>query len=113
MVGSTGWLTVVELIGVDVHGITRCSGGAIPQLFQCLPTDRQRVFLTTTLTSTRTGVNYVRTACVIAVSKSRDIFEPLIHQVRHRKARQDCPSHKGPHSTCLQMHHWLPPLSSC
>jgi hypothetical protein len=27
------------------------------------------------------GVNYVRTACVIAVSKSKDIFEPLIHQV--------------------------------
>ena len=28
------------------------------------------------------GVNYVRTACVIAVSKSKEIFEPLIHQVR-------------------------------
>lgn len=27
------------------------------------------------------GVNYVRTACVIAVSKSKEIFEPLIHQV--------------------------------
>jgi hypothetical protein len=26
------------------------------------------------------GVNYVRTACVIAVSKSKEIFEPLIHQ---------------------------------
>jgi hypothetical protein len=27
------------------------------------------------------GINFVRTACVIAVSKSKDIFEPLIHQV--------------------------------
>ena len=28
------------------------------------------------------GVNYTRTACVIAVSKARDIFEPFLHQVR-------------------------------
>ena len=27
------------------------------------------------------GVNYTRTACVIAVSKARDIFEPFLHQV--------------------------------
>jgi hypothetical protein len=26
------------------------------------------------------GVNYTRTACVIAVSKARDIFEPFLHQ---------------------------------
>lgn len=30
------------------------------------------------------GVNYTRTACVIAVSKARDIFEPFLHQVRSR-----------------------------
>ena len=30
------------------------------------------------------GVNYTRTACVIAVSKARDMFEPFLHQVgRH------------------------------
>ena len=27
------------------------------------------------------GVNYTRTACVIAVAKARDIFEPFLHQV--------------------------------
>jgi hypothetical protein len=26
------------------------------------------------------GVNYTRTACVIAVSKARDMFEPFLHQ---------------------------------
>ena len=30
------------------------------------------------------GVNYTRTACVIAVSKARDIFEPFLHQVLDR-----------------------------
>lgn len=29
------------------------------------------------------GVNYMRTACVIAVSRARDMFEPFVHQVRH------------------------------
>ena len=28
------------------------------------------------------GVNYTRTACVIAVSKARDMFEPFLHQAR-------------------------------
>ncbi|KAI8476585.1 MAG: P-loop containing nucleoside triphosphate hydrolase protein [Monoraphidium minutum] len=32
------------------------------------------------------GVNYVRTACVIAVSKARDIFEPFMHQLGYRLA---------------------------
>lgn len=27
-------------------------------------------------------VNYVRTACVIAVSKAKELLEPFIHQVR-------------------------------
>lgn len=27
------------------------------------------------------GVNYMRTACVIAVSRARDMFEPFVHQV--------------------------------
>jgi hypothetical protein len=41
----------------------------------------------------RPGVNYVRTACVIAVSKARDIFEPFMHQVcggRPRQGRRSC-----------------------
>ncbi|KIY93293.1 hypothetical protein MNEG_14669, partial [Monoraphidium neglectum] len=32
------------------------------------------------------GVNYVRTACVIAVSKARDMFEPFMHQLGYRLA---------------------------
>ena len=27
------------------------------------------------------GVNYMRTACVIAVAKAQSLFEPFIHQV--------------------------------
>ena len=27
------------------------------------------------------GVNYMRTACVIAVAKARESFEPFLHQV--------------------------------
>ena len=30
------------------------------------------------------GVNYTRTACVIAVSKARDLFEPFLHQLGYR-----------------------------
>jgi len=30
------------------------------------------------------GVNYTRTACVIAVSKARDMFEPFLHQLGYR-----------------------------
>ncbi|KAL0045566.1 hypothetical protein WJX82_010232 [Trebouxia sp. C0006] len=32
------------------------------------------------------GVNYTRTACVIAVSKARDVFEPFLHQLGYRFA---------------------------
>ncbi|KAK9850978.1 hypothetical protein WJX84_009933 [Apatococcus fuscideae] len=32
------------------------------------------------------GVNYTRTACVIAVSKARDMFEPFLHQLGYRFA---------------------------
>jgi len=32
------------------------------------------------------GVNYTRTACVIAVSKARDMFEPFLHQLGYRLA---------------------------
>ena len=32
------------------------------------------------------GVNYTRTACVIAVSKAKDLFEPFLHQLGYRLA---------------------------
>lgn len=31
-------------------------------------------------------MNYTRTACVIAVSKARDLFEPFLHQLGYRLA---------------------------
>jgi hypothetical protein len=34
------------------------------------------------------GVNYMRTACVIAVSRARDMFEPFVHQVQQHRARR-------------------------
>lgn len=32
------------------------------------------------------GVNYTRTACVIAISKAQDLFEPFLHQLGYRLA---------------------------
>lgn len=32
------------------------------------------------------GVNYTRTACVIAVAKARELFEPFLHQLGYRLA---------------------------
>lgn len=36
------------------------------------------------------GVNYTRTACVIAVSKARDVFEPFLHQVGLSVLQRSC-----------------------
>ena len=41
------------------------------------------------------GVNYTRTACVIAVSKARDLLEPFLHQVRLPVCRSRTP-HAAP-----------------
>ena len=49
------------------------------------------------------GVNYTRTACVIAVSKARDIFEPFLHQVS--------PLLSSPPTTLLLLHLAGLPLS--
>lgn len=38
------------------------------------------------LTALPAGVNYTRTACVIAVSKAKDLFEPFLHQLGYRLA---------------------------
>jgi hypothetical protein len=35
------------------------------------------------------GVNYMRTACVIAVSRARDMFEPFVHQVQPAQGALD------------------------
>jgi hypothetical protein len=41
------------------------------------------------------GVNYTRTACVIAVSKARDTFEPFLHQVPARPRLSTLPPDPG------------------
>jgi len=57
------------------------------------------------------GVNFVRTACVIAIAKSKEIFEPLIHQVRGQGEPYPCasfapliPIHKLKASACTAPH---------
>jgi hypothetical protein len=41
------------------------------------------------------GVNYTRTACVIAVSKARDTFEPFLHQARAQSAARRSAALRG------------------
>jgi hypothetical protein len=57
------------------------------------------------------GVNFVRTACVIAVSRSREIFEPLIHQVCAAAHAQVASSLQG--GICVPSHAPLHPPSGC
>ncbi len=51
-----------------------------PQLV-CPDISREEIVNACGMEDTHDGVNYVRTACVIAVSKARDMFEPFLHQV--------------------------------
>lgn len=52
------------------------------------------------------GVNYVRTACVIAVSKARDIFEPFMHQVCVSAFSCACVREGGGGCQRLHCFHW-------
>jgi hypothetical protein len=38
------------------------------------------------------GVNYTRTACVIAVARARETFEPYVHQLGFRLVGGGCTS---------------------
>jgi len=56
---------------------------AIGQM-QCPDITREEIANACGVDDFHDGVNYMRTACVIAVTKSREIFEPFIHQLGAR-----------------------------
>ena len=51
-------------------------------LLTCPDISREEIVNACGIDDFHDGVNYTRTACVIAVSKARDMFEPFLHQVR-------------------------------
>lgn len=54
--------------------------GSIP----CPDISREEIVNACGIDDFHDGVNYTRTACVIAVSKARDLFEPFLHQLGYR-----------------------------
>eukprot|EP01018_Ginkgo_biloba_P019164 Gb_04151 [translate_table: standard] len=58
---------------------------------KCPPINREEIVNACGVEDIHDGTNYFRTACVIAVAKARDTFEPFLHQanweVRHGNAR--------------------------
>ena len=52
----------------------------------CAPINREEIVNACGIDDVHDGVNYTRTACVIAVSKARDAFEPFLHQLGYRLA---------------------------
>ena len=69
---------------------------AIPQSFGRVPPNRRRSAVPASfrediinacgVDEVHDGVNYTRTACVIAVSRAKDTFEPFVHQLGFRLA---------------------------
>ncbi|KAL2609364.1 hypothetical protein R1flu_027937 [Riccia fluitans] len=51
---------------------------------KCPPVSREEIVNACGVEDTHDGTNYFRTACVIAVSKARDVFEPFLHQLGFR-----------------------------
>ncbi|KAA3482569.1 dynamin-like protein ARC5 isoform X2 [Gossypium australe] len=49
---------------------------------KCPPITREEIVNACGVEDIHDGTNYSRTACVIAVSKARDTFEPFLHQVK-------------------------------
>lgn len=60
----------------------RLSVGALA----CPDISREEIVNACGLDDFHDGVNYVRTACVIAVAKAKDMFEPFVHQLGYRLA---------------------------
>lgn len=48
---------------------------------KCPPITREEIVNACGVEDIHDGTNYSRTACVIAVAKARDTFEPFLHQV--------------------------------
>jgi hypothetical protein len=53
----------------------------------CPPVSREDIVNACGVDAVHDGVNYVRTACVIAVSRAQELLEPFIHQVISRAAQ--------------------------
>ncbi|KAG0470966.1 hypothetical protein HPP92_015512 [Vanilla planifolia] len=51
---------------------------------KCPPISREEIVNACGVEDIHDGTNYSRTACVIAVSKARDTFEPFLHQLGQR-----------------------------
>ena len=56
------------------------------QAVRCAPVLPEEIVNACGMDEVHDGVNYTRTACVIAVAKARDAFEPFIHQLGFRLA---------------------------
>ncbi|CAI9781780.1 unnamed protein product [Fraxinus pennsylvanica] len=52
--------------------------------FKCPPITREEIVNACGVEDIHDGTNYSRTACVIAVTKARDTFEPFLHQLGNR-----------------------------
>ncbi|CAA3009658.1 dynamin ARC5 isoform X1 [Olea europaea subsp. europaea] len=52
--------------------------------FKCPPITREEIVNACGVEDIHDGTNYSRTACVIAVAKARDTFEPFLHQLGNR-----------------------------
>ncbi|KAG1658978.1 hypothetical protein FOA52_008300 [Chlamydomonas sp. UWO 241] len=50
----------------------------------CPPVTREEITNACGIDDMHDGVNYIRTACVIATARSQEIFEPLMHQLGKR-----------------------------
>ena len=48
---------------------------------QCPDVTREEIANACGVDDLHDGINYTRTACVIAVARSQEMFEPLLHQV--------------------------------
>jgi len=83
--------------GAVANGELRLFGGAqyhraleeyrqAVQAVRCPPVAAEEIVNACGMDEVHDGVNYTRTACVIAVAKARDAFEPFIHQLGFRLA---------------------------
>ena len=71
--------------GAQYHRAMAEFRSAIGQM-SCPDISREEIVNACGIDDFHDGVNYTRTACVIAVSKARDLFEPFLHQLGYRLA---------------------------
>ena len=53
---------------------------------QCPVVSREDIINACGVDEVHDGINYTRTACVIAVARARETFEPFVHQLGFRLA---------------------------